>query len=175
VLASWRQQARLPLQGSNAHELQCLRCRHRAAVHLVPFWVLPLSIPLAPGRTLLGNVPAAAGASLAACLGSFYGCEALQGWHCMRCSLAASLRAAAPSPAPPAAAQAEGSQQEQPEAATGEAAAAAAAAEAVARIEADSGPPELRRLQQALADGGTLADSEAYREMLAAAGEKRRA
>ncbi|KAL4448276.1 hypothetical protein ABPG75_005495 [Micractinium tetrahymenae] len=94
VLHAWRQQVVLPLQGSSAGELQCLRCGHRSCVQLAPFWVLPLGIPAAAGRTLLGNVPAVGGAALEGCLAAFFGYEALQGVHCTRCSLRASLEAA---------------------------------------------------------------------------------
>lgn len=92
VLQGWRL-ARLPLEGTNAHERQCLTCQHRSSVQLSPYWVLPLGIPLARGQTLLGNVPAAPGACLQGCLAAFFGFEQLHGLHCTRCSLRASLEA----------------------------------------------------------------------------------
>lgn len=148
-LAAWQQHAWLPLRGANAHELCCVRCRHRSAVQLSPFWVLPLGIETLPRATLLGNVPAALGATLEGSLASFYGYEAVQGWHCPRCSLAASLAAAAD--------------------AGGQAAAASAAGRAGVGGAATL-PPSLERLRADLAQGGLLGDSDAYAGMLKAAG-----
>ncbi len=187
VLQGWQRHAQLPLHGSSAHELQCLRCRHRSVVQLSPFWVLSLPIPTDRGATLLGNVPAAPGASLEACLASAFCYEALHGWHCTRCSLAASLKAAQAGaggragPGTPAAAEA---------AAPAAPAAAAAAQDSRAAEQAggDSGqqqqqqqdeeagsgsdglPLALQQLHQGLVAGGRLAESEAYRCMLARAG-----
>ncbi len=72
------------LQGLLASELQCLRCKHQFASQVTPFLVLPLSIPLAAGRTALGHAQAAIGASLEGCLREFFGYEALQGVACTR-------------------------------------------------------------------------------------------
>lgn len=152
VLATWRR-VRLPLQGSNAHELQCLRCRHRSAVQLTPFWVLPLCIPTARGQTLLGNVAASPGACVEACLASYYSYEMLQGVHCTRCSLAASLEAAVGPDT--------------------EAAAAAAAAQqggSAEQQQAAALPPVPQQLRQTLAFGGQLIESDAYEGLLAEAG-----
>lgn len=149
LLATCRRRMRLPLQGSTATELQCARCRHRSWLELAPFWVLPLGVPTAPGRTLLGNVPAAPGASLDGCLAAFFGYELLQGWHCTRCSLAASLEAAG-GDAPAAAGEEEGQhcqrqrQQQQ----------------------------QLVRLRQTVAGGGLLLESEAHRAAVEQAGER---
>lgn len=95
LLSAWQQHAWLPLRGANAHELSCVRCKHRSTVQLSPFMVLPLGIAVAPSAMLLGNVPAAVDASLEGSLAAFYGYEAVRGWHCTRCCLAASLDAAA--------------------------------------------------------------------------------
>lgn len=153
VLWAWQQHARLSLQGSIAHELQCLRCRHRSVVQLAPFWVLPLAIPTAHGTTLLGNVPVAVGAALEGCLAAFFGYEALQGWHCTRCSLAASLDAAGATLMAAAMQQGSGGQQAR------DAVVSAAAA------------MRLSELRQTLEGGGQLIESEAIRRMLADAGE----
>ena len=175
VLQGWQQHVQLPLHGSTAHELQCLRCRHRSVVQLSPFWVLSLPIPTARGTTLLGNVPAAPGASLEACLASAFAYEALQGWHCTRCSLTASLDAAAA--AAVAAGPAAAAQVAAAEAASG------AAGQPPARFEVQRSkdhqqaasssaglPVELQRLQQGLAAGGRLTESDAYCRMLSEAG-----
>lgn len=175
MLQGWQQHVQLPLHGSTAHELQCLRCRHRSVVQLSPFWVLSLPIPTARGTTLLGNVPAAPGASLEACLASAFAYEALQGWHCTRCSLTASLDAAAA--AAVAAGPAAAAQVAAAEAASG------AAGQPPARFEVQRSkdhqqaasssaglPVELQRLQQGLAAGGRLTESDAYCRMLSEAG-----
>ena len=202
VLHSWQRHSQLPLHGSTADKLQCLRCRHRSMVQLSPFWVLSLPIPTARGTTLLGNVPAAPGASLEACLASAFAFEALQGWHCTRCSLAASLEAARLGEASAVAAAAGLPQRlaQPPEAAAAESASGVAAQPAGnsrAQQQQEQGqqqqqqqqqqqeqaqdapsrpvglPAELQRLQQGLAAGGRLAESEAYRNMLARAGADR--
>jgi hypothetical protein len=151
-LAMWQQHAWLPLRGANAHELCCVRCRHRSAVQLSPFWVLPLGIATLPSATLLGNVPAAPDATLEGSLASFYSYEAVQGWHCPRCSLAASLAAAAA-------------------AGTEEQAAGAGAAREAGGNGAPVLPPVLERLRMDLEQGGLLGDSDAYAGMLKSAGE----
>ena len=172
VLQGWQQQL-LPLHGSTAHELQCLRCRHRSVVQLSPFWVLSLPIPTARGTTLLGNVPAAPAASLQHCLASAFGYEALQGWHCTRCSLAASLEAAQQ----PAAAAAAGEAEASLSAVVVTDAANSAAALGLAKQQehqpdsAGALQAQLQRLHLGLAGGGRLAESESYGRMLSEAGE----
>ena len=173
VLHAWRRRARLPLRGANAHELRCARCRHRSLVQLSPFWVLPLGISVRPSATLLGNVPAAPDASLQGSLAGYYGYEAVLGWHCTRCSLAASFQAADAATAAAAAAAAVAQHQQQQndsEAEDGEQAAAAPEQPAGGAAPAGPLPAEMRRLKQVLADGGQLVESEAYAGMLAAAG-----
>lgn len=146
MLHAWSRRLALPLRGSTAGELQCLRCAHRSCLQLAPFWVLPLGIPAAAGRTLLGNVPAAPGAALEGCLAAFFGWEALQGVHCVRCSLRASLEAAG-APASGGTGSSSGGDS------------------------GDSGAAQLQDLQRVLADrSALLLESETYRDMLGRAG-----
>lgn len=163
VLHAWRRRVSLPLQGSTAGELQCLRCGHRSCLQLAPFWVLPLGITAAAGRTLLGNVPAAPGAALEGCLAAFFGYEALQGVHCTRCSLRASLEAAG-SAAPPAGGNA-GSAGSSGDGSHGSEGSGCSSSCNAAQAH------QLRQVQQLLAHrSALLLESEAYRGMLERAG-----
>ena len=95
LLHVWRHQLALPCEGSLADEIQCLKCGHRFSLQLTPFYALQLSMPLAPGQTVLGDVRVARGATLATCLHSFFGYEMLSDVTCTRCSVAGTLQAAA--------------------------------------------------------------------------------
>lgn len=151
VLRGWRRAEQLPLRGSNAHELQCLRCRHRSTVQLAADAVLSLAIPTARGATLLGDVPAAPGASVEGCLADAFGYEALQGVRCTRCSLVASLEAGAVVLGTDGSTATEGTP-------------------AAAEAGVERALHEARRLRQALESGGQLAESEAYERLLLRAG-----
>ena len=95
LLHVWRHQLALPCEGSLSDEIQCLKCGHRFSLQLTPFYALQLSMPLAPGQTVLGDVRVARGATLATCLHSFFGYEMLSDVTCTRCSVAGTLQAAA--------------------------------------------------------------------------------
>ncbi|KAL4421817.1 hypothetical protein ABPG77_001606 [Micractinium sp. CCAP 211/92] len=168
VLHAWRRGVALPLQGSTAGELQCMRCGHRSCLQLAPFRVLPLGIPAAAGRTLLGNVPAAPGAALEGCLAAFCGYEALQGVHCTRCSLRASLEAAGSTAAP-----AGGSNSSGNDSSGGDNCSSGHSCDGNHNCGMCSASQvrQLQQLQRVLADSSALLlESEAYRGMLERAG-----